>query len=240
MKKIALVTTLSAGLVFASHQAAALDTQSKQELTALGTIAVATVAAGPVGFLAGAFGGSWLAGQIADADNYEEALAELQSTRAELDTKQRQLAQLNGQLEAVRADQSRLAAMALEQLQLEVLFKTGVSQLTEAGEKRLALLADFLTQNPDLNVAIEGFADPRGDSATNMRLSQARAQAVANALRAVGVPRERMTVLAHGEQKSQAPAGDVDAYALERRVRIELNRSDSGPRVAGVVVGELR
>ena len=46
----ALVGAIAAATVL---PVSAMETQTKQELTALGTVAVATVAAGPVGLVAG-------------------------------------------------------------------------------------------------------------------------------------------------------------------------------------------
>ena len=72
---------------------------------------------------------------------------------------------------------SVLPWMALDQLQLEMLFKTGDSSLTPGGIDRLGLLAAFLEKNLDLDIVIAGFSDPRGNSAANLALSKARATA---------------------------------------------------------------
>ncbi len=237
-KSFAAITALTTSMATVSLPAAAIETQTKQDLTAISAIAVATVAAGPIGFLAGAFGGSWLAKQVADADSYEVAASELASTQFELASAQSELDRLNRDLDAAKSEQARFAKMALDQLQLEMLFKTGDAKLTPNGQDRLELLATFLKKNPDLTIQIEGFADPRGDAKANLALSKARAQQVADALAKVGVRPSRMTVVAHGESQSKAIQGDVDAYAMERLVRIELNRAESGRRVADVTLSK--
>ena len=58
--------TLSALLVV--QPASAIETSTKQDLTALTTIAVATAAAGPVGFILGGIGAGWMVDQVAAAD----------------------------------------------------------------------------------------------------------------------------------------------------------------------------
>jgi hypothetical protein len=45
-----------------------------------------------------------------------------------------------------------------------------------------------------------------------------------------------MSVTALGESHSRAAEGDLDAYALERMVRIELIQEESGNRVANAMV----
>jgi len=128
--------------------------------------------------------------------------------------------------------------MALDQLQLEMLFKTGDSALTLGGIDRLNMLATFLAKNPDVDVEITGYADPRGGSQANMALSKARAQTVADQLSAQGINTSRLRVAALGESASLADEGDHDAYALERRVQIALQQRGSGSHLASVALND--
>lgn len=227
-------TAVLAALV--THPAQAMESETRQDLTAITTIAVATAAAGPVGFVLGSVGASWLASRVADADELSETQAALEKTRGELDTTQSELLAMRGQLEATRDEQARFARLALEQLQLEMLFRSNDSRLTAAGEERLALLATFLNRHSDLTVQIAGYADPRGDAGSNLALSRARAERVAEQLTAAGVAPARLEVLAFGEQHSIASEGDADAYALERRVHISLQQGRTARRVAEVTL----
>jgi outer membrane protein OmpA-like peptidoglycan-associated protein len=224
MKTSAIVFSTIAAIATLSAQpaAAAVQTETKQELTAISAIAVGAIAGGPIGAFAGIVAGSWLVEQVGQAGAYDDSVADLKQTKSALATSQSSLAQLEGQLKAAEAEQLRLAQLTLEQLQLEVLFRTGESQLTAAGNKRLQLLARWLQGSGGTRVAIAGFADPRGSEPANLALSKARAEQVAQALVKAGVPRSRMTVTGKGEALSQAATGDHDAYALERRVLIEL------------------
>ena len=214
--------TLSALLVV--QPASAIETSTKQDLTALTTIAVATAAAGPVGFILGGIGAGWMVDQVAAADELAVTEQVLVDTQADLASAYTELNQVNADLALVQQEQEQFARLALEQLQLEMLFKTNDSRLTAGGENRLALLATFLKRNTGLTVRIEGYADPRGDSASNMALSLARAERVAQQLLDSGVASNRMTVSAHGESQALAIEGDTDAYALDRRVHIALDQ----------------
>ena len=133
-------------------------------------------------------------------------------------------------------EQQQFAKLALGQRQLERLFKTNGCRLTAGGEDRLSLLASFLTRNEKLSVRIEGYADPRGDSASIMALSLARAERVAQQLLDSGVAANRMTVSAHGESQALAGDGDIDAYALDRRVHIALAQGAEQTQVAEVTL----
>ncbi|MDB4582640.1 OmpA family protein [Draconibacterium sp.] len=226
--------TLSALLVV--QPASAIETSTKQDLTALTTIAVATAAAGPVGFILGGIGAGWMVDQVAAADELAVTEQVLVDTQADLASAYTELDQVNADLAMVQQEQEQFAKLALEQLQLEMLFKTNDSRLTAGGENRLALLATFLKRNTGLTVRIEGYADPRGDSASNMALSLARAERVAQQLLDSGVASNRMTVSAHGESQALAIEGDTDAYALDRRVHIALDQGAGHRQVAEVTL----
>jgi outer membrane protein OmpA-like peptidoglycan-associated protein len=77
-------------------------------------------------------------------------------------------------------------------------------------------------------VAVAGFTDPRGSDAYNDELSLRRAQNVAAVLMSAGVPAERICIEAHGKTAAADADGDLDSYALERRVTIRLQLPGSG------------
>ncbi|HKK22048.1 MAG TPA: OmpA family protein [Pseudohaliea sp.] len=212
------------GSVLAAPAGAAVSTDLKRDATTVTAIAAGAVAAGPLGALAGALGGAWLGEQVQRADQLPAVRAELAERERDLAGLEQDLVALDEALRAERRETARYARMALEQLELELLFRTGESQLTEAGRERLGLLAGFLAANPDIAVRVDGYADPRGPAEDNAVLALDRAEAVAGALVDAAVPADRVTVYGHGEAQSRAAAGDFDGYALERRVRIELRR----------------
>jgi OOP family OmpA-OmpF porin len=63
-----------------------------------------------------------------------------------------------------------------------ILFDTGKAELTPASGPALVEIAKLLKGNPELKVYIVGHTDMVSDLATNVKLSQARAQAVVTAL----------------------------------------------------------
>ncbi|KGE02664.1 OmpA family protein [Pseudohaliea rubra] len=212
------------GSVLAAPAGAAGTTGLKRDATTISAIAAGAVAAGPLGALAGAIGGAWLGEQVQRADQLPAVRAELAERERAVTTLEQDLAALDEALRAERRETARYARMALEQLELELLFRTGESRLTDEGRARLGLLAQFLAANPDIEVRVDGYADPRGRAEDNAILALDRAEAVAGALVDAAVPVSRVTVHGHGEERSQVAEGDLDGYALERRVRIELRR----------------
>jgi outer membrane protein OmpA-like peptidoglycan-associated protein len=68
-----------------------------------------------------------------------------------------------------------------------------------------------------------GYTDTTGSAATNRRLSERRAEAVADALAAQGVPRDAIDVQWHGEDQLPVPTADGVAEPQNRSVRIIMN-----------------
>ena len=212
------------GSVLAAPAGAAVATEVKRDATTLTAIAAGAVAGGPVGAFLGALGGAWLGEQVERADRLPVVSAELAERERDVAGLEEDLAALDNALRAERRETARYARMALEQLELELLFRTGESRLTDEGRARLGLLAQFLAANPDIEVRVDGYADPRGPTDDNAILALDRAEAVAGALVDAAIPADRVSVHGHGEGQSRAAEGDLDGYALERRVRIELRR----------------
>ena len=227
MKKVTvLVATLASVAVLQVRPAAAdIPTPTDQEAPALGAIALGAATGGPVGLLAGLAVGVWLVDEVGRAGAHDEMAVKLDAARADLSGVNAQVASLEARLKDAKGEQQRLARAMLDSLEVAMMFRTGESALSGAGRSQLNSLARYLRQNPDIRVRVQGYADPRGSDAANLALSRARAASVITELEQHGVPRERMTLDAYGEQQAAAGLDDLDALALERKVIIELSRT---------------
>ena len=227
---------LSAALVLPTVQSAAAaevnrNTEAKRAGVVMGSFITGAVAGGPVGALAGMFAGAWLGDKVETADRVETVEAKLTQASQQVDD-------LSLQLTEAQKLSRKYAQVALDQLQLELLFKTGDGQLTRSGQRRLVTLADFLVKNPELNIRLDGYADPRGGADYNLALSDARVKSVEQLLVEKGVEPTRIEATAHGASESSAVSGDYDGYALERVVKIQLIRGDSPDAVAQVTINQ--
>ncbi|MFW5802671.1 MAG: OmpA family protein [Verrucomicrobiota bacterium] len=93
------------------------------------------------------------------------------------------------------------------------------STIGEAERPKLETLADFLDQNSNYEVIIEGHADSRGSDEYNRGLSERRALAVKEYLIDLGVEAERLQTIAYGEDKPAVPdATSESQHARNRRV----------------------
>jgi outer membrane protein OmpA-like peptidoglycan-associated protein len=156
------------------------------------------------------------------------AKGDLEETNRALTARLDQLAHTVDTAQEATDDAAReQAAKVIDGLQGDVLFRTGSAQIDEETARDIEVIAGVLTKSPALTVRLDGYADPRGSDELNLKLSQARADAVRDLLLAAGVPGQALEVNAYG--KSQSTAVDVDGYAFERRVRLTLQAAPPAP-----------
>ena len=194
--------------------AAAPDSNAKAEDVGIVTgLAVGAAAGGPVGALIGAAAG----GLMGDRYHQQKQMArELRTSVTEL----------NGSLAESRSHGAQLerTVAAIDAVGMDVSFRTDDASIKVEDMGPLLKLGALAAAVPDANLRVAGFADPRGAADYNDALSQRRAEAVAAALLCGGMTRERLIIEAHGASESASEAGDLDGYALERRVTVRLER----------------
>jgi len=105
-------------------------------------------------------------------------------------------------------------------------FETNSDRLTEESRQILdgaaASLQSAMAQAPLLKVQVAGHTDNVGSSAYNQRLSQARAQAVADYLSAHGVDGTRVSAIGYGDSQAIALNDTAEGRALNRRVELKM------------------
>lgn len=79
----------------------------------------------------------------------------------------------------------------------------------------LLRIRQHLAVGADARIVVHGYASEEGDAANNLQLSRRRAEAIQAQLIAAGIPPNRMTIQAHGEDTT------MPTRAFNRRVEIE-------------------
>src|SRR6202047_5386703 len=231
------------GLMGLSTAALAGEPKTRPPQEPAGFISGAVIgafAAGPIGAVVGAGLGAWLGNRVHRASDAKEAEAQVaalegdksewQTEKSLLLTEKSRLAETNQSLNAKLDDLSQKvrtaltakddASEVLDGLQGDVLFRTGSAEITPEIAHQVQVLAQAVAKSPALKVRVDGYADPRGTVETNLKLSEARANAVRDLFLAAGISENLLEVNAYG--KSQSVAADADGYALERRVRLTI------------------
>jgi outer membrane protein OmpA-like peptidoglycan-associated protein len=151
------------------------------------------------------------------------ALAEMEQMGAQRDdlviqARERQIRVLETELAELQADRTERGLVVT--LGDEVLFDVDRSDLKPGGMQQLTRVAEFLRQNPDRNVLIEGHTDSTAPDAYNLALSQRRANAVEDFLMTQGVEPTRIMATGYGEQLPIASNDTAAGRQANRRVEI--------------------
>lgn len=113
-------------------------------------------------------------------------------------------------------EQGTLLNLAEEDLR----FRISKADLPEGDIPSLDSIAEFLNKHPKLTIRIEGHTDSKGREETNLELSQARADAVNQALVDRGVTAERMSSSGIGAERPIADNATSAGRGKNRRVEI--------------------
>lgn len=111
-----------------------------------------------------------------------------------------------------------IAKVAQEKLE----FQTGSAVIKKESLESLALLAGYLSKNPNIKVTLSGHTDNVGKPDKNLKLSNDRALSVKNFFISKGIDEGRISAAGYGDTQ---PIGDnttVSGRAVNRRVEIDL------------------
>ncbi len=98
-----------------------------------------------------------------------------------------------------------------------VYFDFNSSSLNSSTRNALESNANFLKENPSVEVQIEGHADERGGVQYNLALGERRAQAAKQYLVSMGVSSSRITTISFGKERPIAFGHDESAWSQNRR-----------------------
>ena len=129
------------------------------------------------------------------------------------------LAQKGGvEQSVVTADDIATALNGEGQISLHINFDTGKSTIKPDSQPIVDQIIAMMKANPSIQLSVEGHTDNVGSAASNKTLSQARAQAVVDAVVRAGVAASRMTPVGYGQDKPVADNATEDGRAQNRRV----------------------
>lgn len=105
----------------------------------------------------------------------------------------------------------------------DILFDFDKSDIRANEMSKVAAVAAYLKQNPSVQVAIDGHADPRGTDPYNQALSQRRVNTIRDALVKAGVPGDKIQAGAFGEQRLKCSQSTEPCWQLDRRVEVLIS-----------------
>jgi len=108
-------------------------------------------------------------------------------------------------------------------MQEDIYFEFDKSTLTPAAQDNLMKKADWLRENPDATVTIEGHCDDRGTNEYNLALGDRRAESAKAFLVDLGIDGSRLTTISYGEERPVDPRNNEEAWAKNRRDHFVIN-----------------
>ncbi len=235
-KQIIAALVISSLMISKAGFAVESDNQREHNEELIGVssgIVLGAVVGGPVGAIIGAFTGGIIGKSVGDGSEIKTQQAKLSEQEVminQLNIDNQSLAVLSDQYESA---QDELAALKqardqkLTELELNIQFKTGSSELESHFQPQLDELASAMEQSKDLRLDLTGYADRRGESTYNQALSEQRVAEVKGYLVNQGVEEQRLDFKAYG---STAPITSEQSFEndfFDRRVTIKFVTDDS-------------
>lgn len=103
-----------------------------------------------------------------------------------------------------------------------IFFEFAKAVLLPESYPELDRTAEFLKNNPSIEIEIGGHTDDIGSDVTNQKLSEKRARAVADYIISKGIDTKRLTVVGYGESRPIAFNTDEEGRAMNRRVEFKV------------------
>jgi len=143
-----------------------------------------------------------------------------QRAQARLDARDAQIKQLQASLNAKQTERGTLVTFG------DVLFDLNKADLKPGGLVDINKLAQFLQENPDRKVIVEGYTDSSGSASYNQSLSERRANSVRVALVKMGVGPERIVAQGYGKEYPVADNTSNSGRAQNRRVEVTISNDN--------------
>lgn len=148
----------------------------------------------------------------------------------------KQAEEIKNEVPGVKVD--RVGEGIVVEFSESVLFGFDKSELNSTAYQSLDKLITILNRYPDTNLEIDGHTDSKGSETYNQSLSERRAQAVANYLRAKGIGSGRITTKGFGELYPKYSNDTETGRAGNRRVEFQIFANEKMKRDAAREAGQ--
>ena len=108
-------------------------------------------------------------------------------------------------------------------MQEDIYFDFDKSTLTPAAQDNLLRKAEWLRENDDVTVTVEGHCDARGTNEYNLALGDRRAESAKAFLVDLGIAASRITTISYGEERPVCTQQDEECWAKNRRGNFVVN-----------------
>jgi peptidoglycan-associated lipoprotein len=120
-------------------------------------------------------------------------------------------------------ESERMAAARDMFISEDIFFEFDSAVLLAEAQEILRKKAEWLINNPEATVTIEGNCDERGTNEYNLALGERRAESAKIFLMDLGVQGSRLTCISYGEERPVDPGHNEEAWAKNRRDHFTIN-----------------
>ena len=127
--------------------------------------------------------------------------------------------------EASLREEAQRKMMAAKEMFLneDIHFEFDSSALLSDAQEILQKKAEWLRNNTNVRVVIEGYCDERGTNEYNLALGDRRATSAKTFLVDLGIKASRITTISYGEERPLDPGHNEAAWAKNRRDSFTIN-----------------
>ena len=108
-------------------------------------------------------------------------------------------------------------------MQEDIYFDFDKSILSPSAQDNLLRKAEWLRENYDATVTIEGHCDERGTNEYNLALGDRRAESAKDFLSDLGIDPSRLSTISYGEERPVDPRHNEEAWAKNRRSHFNVH-----------------
>ena len=108
-------------------------------------------------------------------------------------------------------------------MQEDIYFDFDKSTLSPSAQDNLLRKAEWLRENYDATVTIEGHCDERGTNEYNLALGDRRAESAKDFLSDLGIDPSRLSTISYGEERPVDPRHNEEAWAKNRRSHFNVH-----------------
>ncbi|GAB4019107.1 sodium-translocating pyrophosphatase [Spirosoma sp. KCTC 42546] len=105
-----------------------------------------------------------------------------------------------------------------------LLFQTGSATLEPQSQEQLKNIAEILKAHPAVNIKLGGYTDNTGNAASNLKLSQDRANSVRVELEKMGIGKDRLEAEGYGQEHPVASNDTEEGRAQNRRISVRVTK----------------
>ena len=148
---------------------------------------------------------------------------EAEQAKQEEIARQRAMEEARMREEAQRMEEMRMKMEAQNRFVNDnIHFEFDSSVLLSDAREILKWKAEWLRNNPDAQVIIEGHCDERGTNEYNLALGERRAMSAKSYLMDLGIAGSRLTSISYGEERPVDPGHNEEAWAKNRRAHFTI------------------